>query len=93
MRLLFKLLELILLFLFIFDTDLSVDPAILCEPVNERTSVMLLLTLGFERAENGLCDDEADEPLLVVPPSDRLILMESVRRFYITTIDIDHCTN
>ena len=42
---------------------------------------MLLLTLGFERAENGLCDDEVDEPGLLVAPSDRLTLIESVRRF------------
>ncbi len=51
---------------------------IVFEPINERTSVTLLLTLGFERAEHGLCDDE---PLFVPLPSDRLILIESVRKF------------
>lgn len=75
-----KLLEFVLLFLLLFENDFS-SVARLCEPVNERTSVILLLTLAFERAEYGLCDDEADEPLFVPPPSDKLILIESVRKF------------
>jgi hypothetical protein len=73
----FKLFEFVLLFLLLFDKDFS-SVAILCEPVNERTSVILLLTLAFEC---GLWDDEADEPLFVPTPSDRVILIESVRKF------------
>jgi hypothetical protein len=46
----FKLFVVILLFLLLFDKDFS-SVGRLCEPINERTSVTLLLTLAFECAE------------------------------------------
>ena len=53
MKLVLRPVELVLLFLLLFDIDLSCDE-VFCEPVYERTSVTLLFTLTFERDERGL---------------------------------------